>query len=189
MDTFAQLDTVIPALRRIVAGIGPEQMDDPTPCAKFAVRDVLAHFLGNLEAVAGGLRGEPMPATLDLRPEVLGGDALAAFDRVMADLLAAAHSPGANERVLRVPFGDVPAPVLLRFIAFDLVVHSWDLAVATGQAYDPPDDLVAAADAFARQVVAPEWRDGDTFSGAVEPPAGASPLERLVAFSGRRWPL
>jgi uncharacterized protein (TIGR03086 family) len=90
------------------------------------------------------------------------------------------------DRVLKLPFGEIPAPVFLRFLAFDLIVHSWDLATATGQTFAPPDELVAEADAFARQAVAPEMRDGDTFAAEVDPPAGASVLERLVAFSGRQ---
>jgi uncharacterized protein (TIGR03086 family) len=127
-----------------------------------------------------------MPETLAPRPEILGEDPASVYDKVTSDLLAAAREPGATDRVLRVPFGDVPAPVLLQFIAFDLIMHSWDLATATGQQYSPPDDLVAAADAFARHAIAPEWRDGDTFALEVEPSASATPLERLVAFSGRR---
>jgi uncharacterized protein (TIGR03086 family) len=188
MDTFDQLDAVIPPLRDVVKGIRPDQLDDPTPCTEFTVRDVLGHFLGNLEAVAGGLRGAPMPASLDPKPEIIGDDPTAAFDRVTSDLLGAARSPGASDRVLTVPFGDVPAPVLLQFVAFDLIMHSWDLAMATGQDYEAPADALAAADAFARQTVAPEWRDGTTFADEAEPPADATPLERLVAFSGRRWP-
>lgn len=186
MDTFEQLDGVIPPLGALIQGTRPDQLDAPTPCASFRVRDLLGHFVGNLDSVADGLRGEPMPGTLAPRPEMLGDDPAATFERVTKDLIAAAREPGAMERVLRVPFGDVPGGVLLQFIAFDLVMHAWDLATATGQAYDPPQDLVAAADAFARAAIAPEWRDGDTFAAEVEPPDGASPLERLVAFSGRR---
>jgi uncharacterized protein (TIGR03086 family) len=132
------------------------------------------------------LRGEPIPNPLVPRPEILGDDPGKAYDRVMTDFTAAIREPGAMDRVLTVPFGDVPAPVLVGFVAFDLVVHSWDLATATGQQYVPPDDLVKEIDAFARQVVAPEWRDGDTFAAEVAPPADASPFERLVAFSGRQ---
>jgi uncharacterized protein (TIGR03086 family) len=185
MDTSQQLDTIIPTLGGLVRGIRPDQLDDPTPCANFRVRDVLGHFLGNLDTVAGGLRGEPMPDELAPRPEILGDDPVKAYDSVMADLRDAIRSPGAMDRVLKVPFGDVPAPALVGFVAFDLVVHSWDIATATGQEYAPPDELVSEVDAFARQVVAPEWRDGDTFAAEVEPPGGATPLERLVAFSGR----
>jgi uncharacterized protein (TIGR03086 family) len=65
-------------------------------------------------------------------------------------------------------------------------VHGWDLAVATGQTYEPTDELVAEADAFARQAISPAMRDGDTFAAAVEAPPGASTIERLAAFTGRR---
>jgi uncharacterized protein (TIGR03086 family) len=186
MDMFAQLEAVIPTLGDLVRATRPDQLGAQTPCATFTVRDLVGHFVGNLDSVAGGLRGEPMPEDLVPRPEMLGDDPASVYEKVTSDLLAAAREPGAMERVLRVPFGDVPAPVLLQFIAFDLIMHSWDLATATGQRYTPPDDLVAAADAFAHQAIAPEWRDGDTFALEVEPAASATPLERLVAFSGRQ---
>jgi hypothetical protein len=34
-------------------------------------------------------------------------------------------------------------------------------------------------------IIAPEARDGDTFAAEVTPPADASPIQRLVAFTGR----
>jgi hypothetical protein len=52
----------------------------------------------------------------------------------------------------------------------------------------PPRDLVAEVDAFPRQLLKPEMRDGDTFAAETQPPPAASPLERLVAFSGRQLP-
>jgi uncharacterized protein (TIGR03086 family) len=70
-------------------------------------------------------------------------------------------------------------------VVLDGLVHGWDLATATGQAYEPPDELVAAAAAFARQAIDP-LRDGDTFADAVEPAPGASPIERLANYTGRR---
>jgi hypothetical protein len=48
-----------------------------------------------------------------------------------------------------------------------------------------PDDVVAAVDEFARAALSAEMRDGDTFKAETNPSAGASRLERLVAFSGR----
>jgi uncharacterized protein (TIGR03086 family) len=185
MEPIEQLETIIPTLGEVVRGIRPDQVDEQTPCAQFTVRDLLGHFLGNLDSVADGLRGAPMPEELPSRPELLGDDPSAAYDRIMADFMAAAREPGAMDRVLKVPFGEVPAPALMGFVAFDLVVHGWDLATATGQTFDPPETLVGELDAFAREVVAPEWRDGDTFAAEAEPQPGASPLERLVAFSGR----
>jgi uncharacterized protein (TIGR03086 family) len=77
--------------------------------------------------------------------------------------------------------------VFARYVVLDGLVHGWDLATATAQPYRPPDDLVAEVDAFARTILDP-LRDGDTFAEPVEPPPGASPVERLVAFTGRRPP-
>jgi hypothetical protein len=67
----------------------------------------------------------------------------------------------------------------------DGLVHGWDIATATDQSYDPAEELVAAVDAFTRQALGDDMRDGDTFAAAVEPPAGASKLVGLVAFTGR----
>jgi uncharacterized protein (TIGR03086 family) len=84
------------------------------------------------------------------------------------------------------PFGEVPVAAFARYTAFDGLVHGWDLSRATGLPYDPPDDLVAEVEAFARQFVQPAMRDGDTFAAETEPPPDASRLDRLVAFSGRQ---
>jgi uncharacterized protein (TIGR03086 family) len=95
------------------------------------------------------------------------------------------HSPGALERTVAAPFGEVAGETFARFVVLDGLVHGWDLATATGQAYAPPDDLVAEVDVFARQAVEP-LRDGETFGQPVAPPPAATPIERLAAFTGRR---
>ena len=79
----------------------------------------------------------------------------------------------------------MPGDAFARFVVLDGLVHGWDLAGATGQSYDPPADARRAADAFARGQLDP-LRDGQTFAAAVDPPAGATPIERLVAYTGRR---
>lgn len=187
MEPFEQLDRVVPTLGDLVKGIRPDQLDNPTPCDKFQVRDLLGHFIGNVDRVTGALRGETI-RELTPRPEMIGDDPAKTYDAVLADFRAAAEEPGAMDKVLSfpAPFGDIPMEVFARFLAFDLTVHSWDLATATGQTFVPSDDIVAEVDGFARQLVAPELRDGDTFGDEVEPPEGAMPVERLVAFAGRQ---
>jgi hypothetical protein len=59
------------------------------------------------------------------------------------------------------------------------------MATATEQPYAPTDELVAAADRFAREVLDP-LRDGQTFATAVEPPPSATPIQRLAAYTGRQ---
>lgn len=178
MDPITQLNKLGPPLGAVVAGITSEQLDAPTPCAKFTVRGVLEHMISGAAIFAAAYRGEE-PVEPDLR------DPLGSFGPALGDLVAAISALGALNRTVDGPFGEVPGDVFARFVALDGLVHGWDLATATGQAYEPPDALVAAADAFARQTIDP-LRDGQTFADAVKPTAGASPIERLANYTGRR---
>ncbi len=72
-----------------------------------------------------------------------------------------------------------------RFLAFDLVVHGWDLAHATGlDDRIPPADLErvrAQAEGFGDAMRSPQ-----AFGAEVEVPPGADAQARLLAFLGRR---
>jgi uncharacterized protein (TIGR03086 family) len=178
MDPLTQLEQLGPHLGGVVAGIQPDDLDRSTPCDDFTVRGVLEHMVTGATAFAAAYRGEPAP-TPDL------ADPLAGFGPALGDLVAAISAPGALDQTVAAPFGEVPGETFARFVVLDGLVHGWDMAQATGQAYDPPAELVAAADAFAHGALDP-LRDGQTFADAVEPPAGASPMDRLAAYTGRR---
>lgn len=178
MDALTQLDQLGPPLGGVVAAIRPDQLDDPTPCDDFTVRGVLEHMISGATAFAAAYRGTT-PAEPDLH------DPLGTFNDVLGDLVAAVSAPGALDQTVQAPFGPIPGDTFARFVVLDGLVHGWDMAVATGQPYEPPDELVAAADAFARQAIDP-LRDGTTFADAVEPAPDASPIERLARYTGRR---
>jgi uncharacterized protein (TIGR03086 family) len=177
MDPLTQLAQLGPLLAGIVGAITPDQLDRPTPCAKFAVRGVLEHMIGGATAFAAAYRSET-PTEPDI------SDVLAAFGPALNDLAAAISTPGAFGRTISAPFGEVPGDTFARFVVLDGLVHGWDLATATGQAYNPHEELVAAVDVFARQTLDP-LRDGETFGPVVEPPPDATPIERLAAYTGR----
>jgi uncharacterized protein (TIGR03086 family) len=183
MGPLEQLDELEPLLGNVASGITADDLDTPTQCANFTVRGVLGHMTGGATRFAAAFRGE-------LPPEVLadfaeGPDVVARAGDALAGLMSAIRSPGALDRTVAAPFGEMPGDAFARFVVLDGLVHGWDLATATRQAYEPSDALVAEVDAFARQAIAPAMRDGDTFADAYEPPAGATPIERLAAFTGR----
>ena len=178
MEPLAQLDQLAPLLGGVVAGITPDQLDRPTPCADFALRGVLEHMVSGATGFAAAYRGET-PAEPDL------SDPLAGFGPALAALGEAISAPGALDRTVAAPFGEVPGETFARFVVLDGLVHGWDMATATGQPYAPSDELVAAVDVFAHQALDP-LRDGQTFADAVEPAADATPIERLVGYTGRR---
>jgi len=178
MDVLSQLDEVGPLLMDVVGAISPDQLDDPTPCAHYTVRGVLTHMIEGATAFTAAFGGAVPPGTD-------ASDVLATFPSALGALSDAIHAPGALERTVEGPLGRVPGETFARFVVLDGLVHGWDLATATGRRYDPPDTLVAAVQHFAEDALAGR-RDGETFADPVVPPASATPMERLAAFTGRR---
>lgn len=181
MDGVQQLDEILPMLEELVDQLRPEDLDRPTPCAKLDVTGVLEHMIGGASMFAPAFRGEVPPASADA-----SGTVPERWGRAMADLADAIHAPGAQERTIASPLGEVPGSMFARYVAFDGLVHGWDLATAAGLVYSPRAEIVAEVDAFARDLLKPEMRDGDTFAAETEAGPAASELERLVAFSGRQ---
>jgi len=188
MEPTEQLAVILPTIIDIVERIDADQLDHPTPCANFDVRGVLDHMIGLGSTFVPAFLGETAtgaPASDDAPSTPPGQVPAAEFSVVMADLLAAVTSPGAMDRMIDAPVGTVPGSVFARFVAFDGLIHGWDLATATGQTYILPDEVVADVSAFAREAISADMRDGDTFAAQTTAPAGAGELLSLVAFSGR----
>jgi len=112
MDPLTQLDLLAPELGKVVAGITPGDLDRPTPCVDFDVRGVLEHMIGGAAMFAAAYRGTA-PATVD------ASDPLAAFGPALGDLAAAITAPGALDRTVAAPFGDVPGETFARFVVLD----------------------------------------------------------------------
>lgn len=182
MDPIEQLDQLAPVLGGVVSQIDPGQLDEPTVCAEFTVRGVLEHMATGATAFAAAFRGQPAPSADGNGSD----DPLARFGSAMTGLMDAVRSPGALDRTITAPFGEVPGPAFARFVVLDGLVHGWDLATATGQSYDPPAALVADVQAFAEEAIVPAMREAEMFAEPVEAPADATPIERLVAFTGRQ---
>lgn len=184
MEPTKQLEEILPRLVAIVDEIEPSQLGNPTPCRDFSVRGVLDHMIGLGGAFSYLFRGEEPPASE--APDRRDGVPAAEFAGVMESLLQAVHAPGAMERTISAPVGEMPGEAFARLVAFDGLIHGWDLATSTGQHYDPPSEVVEAVDRFARTAITPEMRDGHMFAKPTPVPDGATRLESLVAFSGRR---
>ena len=128
MDPLEQLDQLGPVLAGVVTQIDPSQLDRPTPCTKFTVRGVLEHMIGGATSFASAFRGKSPPAADGNQRS----DPLGRFGEAMTGLADGMHSPGALDRTIVAPFGDVPGEAFARFVVLDGLVHGWDLATATG---------------------------------------------------------
>ena len=72
MTPIEQLSQVLPTITELVEGIQPSQLDEPTPCSKFTVHDVLDHMIVLGGGFAYHFRGEDAPE--------ITGAAITAFD-------------------------------------------------------------------------------------------------------------
>lgn len=184
MEPTTQLAVILPTLSDLVDRLEPDQLDAETPCSDFALRDVLDHMITLGGAFSYLFRGQVPPE--GGAPTTNGRVPAEEFRSVMDDLLDSVGSEGALERTIVAPVGEMTGEAFARLVAFDGLVHGWDIARSAGLDYPVPEEVVVAVDGFARAAITDDMRDGDTFAAATEPPPGATPIEQLAAFSGRR---
>src|SRR3954469_10528786 len=133
------------ATRPVVAGVRADQWDLPTPCDGWTVRELTNHIVaGNMWAAALGSGRTIADVGSDLDGDVLGDDALAAYDASAKSAADAFKAPGALDAPCAVSYGPVPGSVYAGHRFMDVLVHGWDLATATGQPTDLDPQLVAA---------------------------------------------
>ena len=185
VDGGQQLGEVVPRLGALVARVQPGDLPLATPCAGWTIRDLLNHLVGGASMYAAALGGAPVRDLSGRLPDVVGDDPQGAFGSAVDTFGAATQQPGAMDRVLVLPVGAMTGRTFLRFAAFDLLVHTWDLGRALGEDVEVPSEVVEPIAAFARHVLEPWPRDGVTFRSAEPAPPGATALQRLVAYSGR----
>ena len=181
--TTEVLEQTIATTRGVLAGVSRDQLDDQTPCAQWKVSDLINHIVGGQYFFAGGVLGEPPAGATDFA----AGDFVADFDAGARRCVEAFNGDGVMEKMLTLPFGQMPGTAFVGLAATDTFTHGWDLAKATGQNTDLAPELATALLAGARQSIQPAFRsaDGAVFGLEQSAPAGASKADELAAFLGR----
>lgn len=169
-DVLDRLRSALDTARPVVAATSDADLDRPTPCAEWTVRDLVGH----------------MTATLTLFAD--DPDTARSFEDAGGAAVAAWSAPGRLAGTATLPFGEVPAPFALEFPVLDVLVHTWDLAQAIGRDVVWDRDSVAASLRFAESTFAGPESRGPAFDPPVEPPPDADDVTRLVRFLGRPGP-
>jgi uncharacterized protein (TIGR03086 family) len=187
-DAVGTMRAVIAETGKVVDGIGPDQLGNATPCTEWSVRDVINHITGGSTMFAVCVEQGSVPD--DLLGQLLGGDNLGddykgAFHAATDRAVAAFGLPGALEKVVKLPFGEMPAGVALQIAVFDVATHACDLAHATGQKVENTEVLDAALEA-GHQMIGADMRGTGLFEAEQPAPEGATTSEKLLAFAGRK---
>jgi uncharacterized protein (TIGR03086 family) len=182
-DSLARAFT---STRAIVAAVEPEQLDAPTPCVSWTVRDIINHLIAGSYWFAAAMQTGTAPPFGDT--DYCASDYLAAYDEGIAATLTAFRAPGALEQTLTLHFGTMPARAFLVLATNDAFAHGWDIARAIGLSTELDPEL---AHQLLPPVVAwiqPANRGADTempFGPVRTAPADATAADRLAAFLGR----
>jgi uncharacterized protein (TIGR03086 family) len=181
MDSLTRFDQAAAAASAVVAGVRPDQLDDPTPCTEWTVRQLLHHLVGGNARFAALIAGTPLP---DADSTFLTDDLTADFDRSVGRLRALFTQPDGLTRLAPTPFGQQPGAFLASMRASEMLLHGWDLARATGQPTDlAPEVAEHCLEDFRRLRAA---NQGNTMFAPPQPiPDNAPAADRLAAYAGR----
>ena len=170
-------------MARLVQAVPEDALDLPTPCSDYRVGDLIDHIGG----LALAFRGAAVKEPLERGPS---GDAAnlvegwrSQIPQDLGDLAAAWDDPDAWTGMTSVGGVDLPGEVAGVVALDELVVHGWDLAVATDQAagYDGPglEAVLATVQQFQEGGV-----EG-IFGPEVPVPADSPLLDRILGAAGR----
>lgn len=180
---LGQLAQAIDATRQVINAIAPGQWQDPSPCSEWTVAQVAGHLVEGNFRFAILADGHPRPPLAEL---IATDDELpAAYGDSGVALLEAFGQPGALDRIVTVPLGQLPGIAALRMRVVEILVHGWDLAVATGQRPEFPADLAEAGLAFTLAKLSDIPAGQQPFAPAHQVAADAPAIDRLAACLGR----
>jgi uncharacterized protein (TIGR03086 family) len=164
-----------------VAAVPPDAWDNPAPCEGWVARDVVRHLVEWMPALffdGPGLDRPHLPSVDD--------DPVGAWEGLRSALQAALDDPAVAGVEFDTPPGRVTvAQAIDQFGTNDILVHTWDLARATGL-----DETLDATE-VSRMLAGVEpydeaMRQSGHYGPRVEVPDGADEQTRLIAFTGRR---
>ena len=178
----------------IVDQVRPDQLDLPTPCGAWRLRQLLAHMIGQNHGFADAGEGKRTDRS-DWADRPFGDDPAGPFRASAARVTEAFAQHGLLEREFWLPEVrggmSFPARTAIGFHFVDYVVHGWDVAAAIGVPARFAPELLHGVLPYAREV--PDGAGRRAPGAAFRPglaPTGTDPLAQILALLGRSpsWP-
>ena len=177
-ETLALWRQIADGFSERLEAVGPEDWSRPTCCEKWDVTKLVDHAIGAQRMVPKALG-----ATGDI--DATGDDQVEVWNTVRHAADRSLSAPGAFDKMVKLPFGEMPARAGFAFPLGDLLIHTWDLARAIGV----NDRLLAEGCAMTYANLEPIdclIRAPEFFGPRLEPAADADDQDKLLAFVGRK---
>lgn len=178
-ETADRYRTVAAGFTQRAEAVPADAWDRPAPCEGWVARDIVQHLVDTAGFFVGraGIELPPMPSAAD--------DPVAAWSAVRDATQAVLDDPAVAQQEVDSPMGRATLESLIgRFGLADVLIHTWDLARATG--LDETLDPTEVERTYAMMEPNDEMLRGPAFGPKVEVAADADPQTRLIAFTGRQ---
>ena len=169
-----------------VGGVNASQFGSNTPCTDWTVQNLINHNLKVQTFLHATLTGSEMdPGSMSQVDGPLPQEGPETALKSITDQVIATANAMDLATIVKTPFGEMPAGHFIMIPMFDLVIHRWDLASATGQNKNIDSSIAEVC----LGVLRPEAVEGGRKMGAFGPevviPGGASAQDRLLGLVGR----
>jgi uncharacterized protein (TIGR03086 family) len=185
-----------PAARRmadLISGVAQDSLDAPTPCPKYTLGDLVDHVgglsLAFTAAATKAVAGDRAPGPSG-EASRLGDDWRTRIPRDLLGLAEAWRDPAAWSGFTQAGGVDLPGEIAGLVALDELVIHGWDVARASGQAYECDPSTLEAVYEFVAPMSVPGQEEQRIFGPVVDVPGDAPLLDRLIGLTGRNpaWP-
>jgi uncharacterized protein (TIGR03086 family) len=183
--TFIDLGPAAQRMTDLIRAIPDDLLDAPTPCAAYALGDLLDH----VSALTAGLTAAANRTSLPEGPPTagdasrLGGDWRTRIPQELAALTEAWRDPMARRGMIKAGGIEMPGEAAALVALEELVIHGWDVARATGQHYACDETALEAVVGFF-SLFTQEMRE-NAYSAPLAVPDEVPLLDTVVALSGR----
>jgi uncharacterized protein (TIGR03086 family) len=182
-------DPPVRQLRALLLGVDDDELTGPTPCPDWTVAALLDHLTGlslaftqaaRKRADAPGTGGPPpAPSARHLSPHWRSR-----LPVLLEELDTAWRDPAAWTGTAQAGGVTMPATALGTVAMNELVMHSWDLARATGQEYATDPRILEVLIEFLSQ--GPAEGTPGMFGPVLSAPSEPTLLDQALSLAGRR---
>ena len=182
-------DPPVRGLRALLLGVDRAELNHPTPCPDWTVAALLDHLMGLSYAFTQAARKRTDAPGTDGPPPAPSAQHLSRHWRsrlpvLLEELATAWKEPAAWTGTSRAGGVTMPATALGTVAMNELIMHSWDLARATGQEYAADPRILEALIEFLSQ--GPAEGTPGMFGPRVPTDSEATLLDQALALAGRR---
>lgn len=164
----------------VARAIASTDLDRPTPCEGWSVRDLLDHAAAGPRFVAAVARGD----LSTVEPVDIGGNWRTELATDLVNLVEAWRDPTAWDGETTVGELTFPNSQWARIGYDEAVLHGWDLAIAIGQPHEPSTEELDVIEPFIEETATGPAVEG-LWGPSAEVGPGASRFERILGLSGR----